>query len=619
MKKNPLSEKDKVKFNLQDKKSVKLTKAHIEENKKKNLRKNLMINSQLNPAASSNTRPSHYSNIKSTVRQHFGSPSKQTSPDVVYSNSPLNFNKLRVHQDPLSLSIGFKLHNANDRESKYINPNPNILVKLDRSRSSFKSNKILKQVSMNMLEDLANNNTAFNTINSLATNIANTKQKRIKSTEQMQMIDGRLSNKSDKRLNNCLQVKNSNSLKNSCDNLAKSFKINNNYNSDDSSINSSSKSINIKSTFSKPSSTCNGNLSPIKIKKSSHIIFVDDEKEKTPTKKVQNGMGFLAQAAKTKLRNSSMKIQQNEMLTAAKQKFGAKSTDFNSGGRSELLINMDNSKPDIDTNRSLSKSRKDLKRSNDKLSMINPEAQTWSYYSDKYLRYLFTGKILKFKEALVCKEKNILNSVIGYSCNINKGTMRDYNEDTVVTILSLPKPKTKVLELGVEWPSISYFAIFDGHGGGNVSEWLSENLHNYIVNQITFPKDIHTSIKQGFKEAEENLLIKLSNNLLGAEHRLKQKHSLTQNLDKKHDTSGSCAIVVIIIEGVCYVANLGDSRGLLSSSGLTECYSITRDHKPEDIDEKRRIEENGGKLWRQNRQDKSCPLRVIPGGLSVSI
>ena len=41
-----------------------------------------------------------------------------------------------------------------------------------------------------------------------------------------------------------------------------------------------------------------------------------------------------------------------------------------------------------------------------------------------------------------------------------------------------------------------------------VAEWLSENLYSYIINQSCFSKDVIQGIKQGFKKAEENILIK---------------------------------------------------------------------------------------------------------------
>ena len=66
---------------------------------------------------------------------------------------------------------------------------------------------------------------------------------------------------------------------------------------------------------------------------------------------------------------------------------------------------------------------------------------------------------------------------------------------------------------------------------------------------------------------------------------------------KKGDGSGSCALVVFIYNGTCYVANLGDSRAVLVSDNGQKCYQITKDHKPSNPDEQKRIIEAGGKIY----------------------
>jgi len=50
--------------------------------------------------------------------------------------------------------------------------------------------------------------------------------------------------------------------------------------------------------------------------------------------------------------------------------------------------------------------------------------------------------------------------------------------------------------------------------------------------------------------------------------------------DEINDKSGSCGLVVLIIGDTCFVANVGDSRALLSGNGGQKIYPLSRDHKP---------------------------------------
>ena len=45
------------------------------------------------------------------------------------------------------------------------------------------------------------------------------------------------------------------------------------------------------------------------------------------------------------------------------------------------------------------------------------------------------------------------------------------------------------------------------------------------------------------------------------------------------------------------MANLGDSRAVLVSDNGQKCYQITKDHKPSNPDEQKRIIEAGGKIY----------------------
>jgi len=68
-------------------------------------------------------------------------------------------------------------------------------------------------------------------------------------------------------------------------------------------------------------------------------------------------------------------------------------------------------------------------------------------------------------------------SVVSYGVNTNQGIVRNYNEDRVSIILNVIKPPSRKNE---EWPKVSFFGIFDGHGGTKCSDFLKENLHHYV-------------------------------------------------------------------------------------------------------------------------------------------
>ncbi|KRX04470.1 Protein phosphatase 2C (PP2C)-like domain [Pseudocohnilembus persalinus] len=196
-----------------------------------------------------------------------------------------------------------------------------------------------------------------------------------------------------------------------------------------------------------------------------------------------------------------------------------------------------------------------------------------------------------------------------YGANTHQGLVRDYNEDRVSIILNIVRPPNKTHIK--DWPACSFFAVYDGHGGAACADFLRDNLHQFIVKDEMFPQDPVQSIKNGFAKAEKFCL---------------EKAEYTGMMDK----SGSCAIVAFLIENKCYIANVGDSRAILSSQLGKKVNDLSTDHKPSIESEQQRIKSLGGRIYQTEIPLPSYmiqpgkpntikgPHRVHPGRLAVS-
>ena len=208
---------------------------------------------------------------------------------------------------------------------------------------------------------------------------------------------------------------------------------------------------------------------------------------------------------------------------------------------------------------------------------------------------------------IASKDFGIIKS---YAANTSQGIIRDYNEDRVSIVINLSKPQN--LNNEINWPKICYFGVFDGHAGNKCAEFLRDNLLSFIINNDHFPKDINNAIKTGYLNAEKIFL------------------ETTMNENELLDKSGSCALILLTINSKIYIANVGDSRCLISMNYGKIMKDVTRDHKPNYPYEKNRIIKNGGYIYQCETpielengnilNDKVLlgPYRVFPGRLSVS-
>ncbi|CAF3053624.1 unnamed protein product [Rotaria sp. Silwood2] len=170
--------------------------------------------------------------------------------------------------------------------------------------------------------------------------------------------------------------------------------------------------------------------------------------------------------------------------------------------------------------------------------------------------------------------------------NSNQGG-RKYMEDTYAIALQRLNPLDKESPI-----SLAYFGIFDGHGGKEAAEFARQNLCQHILEQDDFwsensnDKQILSAIRKGFLSCHNDMWNHV-------EKWTKTSSGLTS-------TSGCTASVVFVRGNKLYIGHVGDSSIVIGEGEtLYKCWKAnrtTRDHKPEDPLELKRIRESGGNV-----------------------
>ncbi|KAL1225792.1 putative protein phosphatase 2C 9 [Cardamine amara subsp. amara] len=148
--------------------------------------------------------------------------------------------------------------------------------------------------------------------------------------------------------------------------------------------------------------------------------------------------------------------------------------------------------------------------------------------------------------------------VIKYGFSLVKGKANHPMEDYHVANFM----KIQGHELGI-------FAIYDGHMGDSVPAYLQKHLFSNILKEGEFWVDPRRSIAKAYEKTDQAIL------------------SNSSDLGR----GGSTAVTAILINGrKLWIANVGDSRAVLSRRGTTE--QMSTDHEPRT--ERSSIEDRGG-------------------------
>ncbi|GFS44666.1 HOPW1-1-interacting 2 [Actinidia rufa] len=124
---------------------------------------------------------------------------------------------------------------------------------------------------------------------------------------------------------------------------------------------------------------------------------------------------------------------------------------------------------------------------------------------------------------------------------------------------------------GVDGEIVGLFGVFDGHGGARAAEYVKQNLFSNLISHPKFISDTKSAIADAYSHTDSEFL----------------KSENSQNRD-----AGSTASTAILVGDRLLVANVGDSRAVICRG--ERAIAVSRDHKPDQTDERQRIEEAGG-------------------------
>ncbi|XP_010928696.1 probable protein phosphatase 2C 59 isoform X1 [Elaeis guineensis] len=124
---------------------------------------------------------------------------------------------------------------------------------------------------------------------------------------------------------------------------------------------------------------------------------------------------------------------------------------------------------------------------------------------------------------------------------------------------------------GVDGETVGLFGVFDGHGGARAAEYVKQHLFSNLINHPKFISDTKSAIADAYNHTDSELL----------------KCEKSENRD-----AGSTASTAILVGDRLVVANVGDSRAVICRGG--NAIAVSRDHKPDQTDERQRIEDAGG-------------------------
>uniref|UniRef100_A0A6P7GT77 Protein phosphatase 1D n=1 Tax=Diabrotica virgifera virgifera TaxID=50390 RepID=A0A6P7GT77_DIAVI len=136
----------------------------------------------------------------------------------------------------------------------------------------------------------------------------------------------------------------------------------------------------------------------------------------------------------------------------------------------------------------------------------------------------------------------------------------------------------------------AFFGIYDGHGGAEAAAFAKEHLMETIIKHKNF-----------WSDDDEDVLRAIKDGYIATHYAMwREQEKWPRTASGLPSTAGTTASIAFIRRGKIYIGHVGDSGIILGyqEPGCSEWKAkpLTRDHKPENLDEMSRIKSCGGKV-----------------------
>ena len=251
-----------------------------------------------------------------------------------------------------------------------------------------------------------------------------------------------------------------------------------------------------------------------------------------------------------------------------------------------------------------------MKRLNEKRKKENEQVKTFFHQTRNPIQQNLS--LYNFKKKIISKHKNLISFEI-YTLPGTEKFQQKINQDSYLVIPNVNNTHNAKI-----------FGVFDGHGinGDKLSQEIRDYFIEYLSDKKKYEKEIVIDSNERLSK-DENLekvyKFMSKENFKGINQIFKDINTKLHEKYQNNDfclQSGSTSNIVMIFNdkksqslNKIISINLGDSKSILINKE-NKIIELNNKHTPDNLEEKERIEKNGGEISRVDWADYG-PLRIF--------